>query len=94
MRANHTESLKSQTSVDNHTPKIAKSILIGSRTWNGQTSLTCPTAWTGRFNWISSWQISLIASTIEIVKVAETVKLHKLKSLSRLAEVGEMLELA
>ena len=38
--------------------------------------------------------MSLIASTIEIVKVAEKVKPHKLPSLSRLAEVGEMLELA
>ena len=86
--------MKSQTSVDNHTPKIAQSILIGSLAWNGQTSLTCLTAWTARFNWTFSWQISLIASTIEIVKVAETVKLHKLQSLSRLAKVGEMLKLA
>ena len=40
------------------------------------------------------WQMSFIASTIEIVKVAEKVKPNKLHSLSRLAEVGEMLELA
>ena len=86
--------MKSQTSVDNHTPKRAQSILIGSRAWNGQTSLTCSTAWAARFNWIFSWQISLIASTIEIVKVAETVKLQEFYSLSRLAEAGEMLELA
>ena len=38
--------------------------------------------------------MSFIASTIEIVKVAEKVKPNKLHSLSRLAEVGEMLELA
>ena len=86
--------MNSQTSLDSHTPQIAQRILIGSRGWNGQTSLTGSAAQTARFNWIFSWQISLIASTIEIVKVAETVKLHKLQSLSRLAEVGEMLELA
>ena len=86
--------MKSQTSADNHTPKISQSILIGSGAWNNQTSLTCSTAWTARLNWIFSWQITFIPSTIEIVKVAETVKLHKLQSLSRLAEVGEMLELA
>ena len=40
------------------------------------------------------WKMSLITSSIEIVKVAEKVKPHKLPSLSRLAEVGEMLELA
>ena len=76
------------------TPKITQSTLTGSRGWNGQTSFTCSTAQTAGFNWILSWQISLIASTVEIVKVAEIVKLHKFHSLSRLAEVGEMLELA
>ena len=38
--------------------------------------------------------MSLISSTFAIVKVAETVKLHKLHSLSRLAEVDEMLKQA